>query len=266
MTADPSIVYYRFVPVLNRGQPTLAPVAYRLLQAGHRLSEWRIARDRIAAAWEGKHPTPRAPWGEDLPTDFGIMMEDIVGPGIESRNELTFLASECINHVRTSLDYLAFNVVWKDRGAPYAHTKFPLHTKESGYGEVRRKNLPGLTADHKAWFEAVQPFRGVEWTTVLEELSNRDKHTTAVDIVESYGFKLNKDAVFSDPLGDPRFRGFQVDDPSISYLIADAFASLENEPRLDAERTLDAILVGACLFANQFMVEWGYSPIQLARQ
>lgn len=259
--SDSGVMHYRFVPVLGRSNPSLAPVAWRLVKASERLQQLDDLAPQVAAAWRGEHPTLRAK--RSSPDTIELSVPKLHGQPEAELRELAMIASEILNHVRIALDYLAFNVVWMDSGSKREDTKFPLHTRSTGYGEVRRKAMPRITTTHAEWVKAVQPFNGVAWTSHLEELSNRDKHRLAVDVVAAYTFSVDHAHKYADPLGDPAYLGYQVNDPTLALLLADPMLADANQARLELMPTLTDILGGSAKFVNQFLAEAGLSEMTI---
>lgn len=106
-----------------------------------------------------------------------------------------------------------------------------------------KHRMPGITTVHHDWVEEVQPFNGVEWTQVLVDLSNRDKHRFAIDVVPAYTFSYDPSIKWADPEGDPGFVGFQVEEPSLAFLISDTLGP-DGSSR-EVTGALSSMLVGA---------------------
>jgi hypothetical protein len=87
------------------------------------------------------------------------------------------LVGEIVYNLRSALDYLVFELAGLDSGYLIEGTQFPIEDKKKGF--KRRKQggwLDGLNCAHIAAIEALQPYRGCDWTAALRNLSNPDKH------------------------------------------------------------------------------------------
>lgn len=97
------------------------------------------------------------------------------------------------------------------------------------------------------------------------ELSNRDKHRMAVEVIPVYQFKVDRGRSYADPLGDTDYWGFVVSDARLELTIAPA---MTKEPRsgagLPLEVTLAEIIRGVTDLVNLFLTEAGYTPISLS--
>lgn len=263
LTDHGSSELFRYVPQVQRNSPSLEPSALRLISAVHKINEFTELSHHILSSWPGFDPNLRAPLHQ---LDPEFTNKNVGGYPVldeQARMQLAHQASECINHVRTALDYLAFNMTWKDSGSRHEGTKFPLHTKDSGYGRVRKNSVPGLSKKHDAWVESVQPFNGTEWSQALVELSNRDKHRVAIDIVPSFTFTLDRSIPLQDPLGDPSYRGFAVANATVELLLADALEVAPGNSNLEAGHTLRVIVAGAVNLLNLFLVDLGDDSIKI---
>jgi hypothetical protein len=68
-------------------------------------------------------------------------------------------------------------------------TQFPIDDRPKTFNERRnrkRSGLAGLNAKHIARIELLQPYKGCDWTRVLRDLSNYDKHRTLIKM-SAYG-------------------------------------------------------------------------------
>lgn len=88
------------------------------------------------------------------------------------------LIGEVIQHLRISLDYLVYQLVYFDAKSIIERTQFPIADTEKGFVDfLGRHNLRGnLSAEHIALIERLQPYMGCNWTKWLAEFSNPDKH------------------------------------------------------------------------------------------
>lgn len=90
------------------------------------------------------------------------------------------LAGEVANGLRSALNYLVRQLAILDSGSPGQRNQFPVEaTPEAFKGNCfgRRGFLAGLSDEHVAAIEALQPFNGCKWIGPLSTISNFDKHT-----------------------------------------------------------------------------------------
>lgn len=114
---------------------------------------------------------------EDL-SGFSITVPDIPEPPLV----LSAIIGDTLYNLRSALDYLVYALASHDSGHPQEWTQFPIDFKpevfRSRYDPKsgRRCYLRGVSADHIAEIEKLQPYNGCQWTERLVELSNPDKH------------------------------------------------------------------------------------------
>ena len=116
----------------ERGISTYAPTALRLVRACDLYRDIHARMGLIAERWDGGHPIVRAPTG--------------------LRDEL-----EIGRHVRSTLDYCAYQTVFRDNGSPKSGTQFPLVDDEKSFEKILKNPMPGITRKHRSWVEGVQP-------------------------------------------------------------------------------------------------------------
>lgn len=245
----------RFLPRIDRGAHDLAPCVWRLMQAATRYREVYELIPTLGGRWDGRHASLRAPAGD--PGDLHINFEN--GTAQEDARRLTMLSSESVHHLRTALDYLAFQTVLRDNGSPREQTQFPICKDRRSFNKQHPYRLPGITRQHREWVEAVQPYRGVEWSQILVELSNRDKHRFPIDVVPAYTFGYDPTIRFADPEGDPAFVGFQVEDPNLSFLFSDTRGP-DGSSR-EVTGALLSLIHGVSDLLNVFLEDAGQEPV-----
>ncbi|MCA1707668.1 MAG: hypothetical protein LC808_32110 [Actinobacteria bacterium] len=258
---DPPHVYVALVPVLDTTRPDFRAAAWRVVESGERFRQLQERMPELSEEWKG-YPAVRAP--KSAPTELQLSLKHWKWSQMTSARALTFLASEVLHHARIALDYCAYHVVWLDGGKPRDDTKFPLVEDSSRWGKEKRNGLPGITPEHAKWIREIQPFAGVEWTRKLAELSNRDKHRMAVEVNPVYRCRVDRSKLYSDPLDDPDFWGFAVDEAHLELTIAPAMSQNPGEAvGLPLEPTLVEIVRGVTDLVNRFLIEAGYNPISL---
>lgn len=249
-------------PVRNN-VPDFSMVAWRMMEASARMVEFRELLPQVQADWTG-YMEVRAPLGS--PMKIEMRLREWQWNHMPSARRLTFIASEIVHHVRVSLDYIAYNAVWLAKGEPRSHTKFPIVTQSEKWNQERRKGIPGVKEHHREWVEEVQPFKGVEWTKNLLDLSNQDKHRTAVELIPLYSARFDPSKIFADPAGDPTYRGFQAEHPRVEMRIVPAMEPERGgPPGADVGQILGGLIEGGVGLVNKFITEAGYTPMELVR-
>lgn len=95
--------------------------------------------------------------------------------------EWSILTGEICYSLRAALDYLIYELAILDSGKISPRTQFPIEDKKKGFAHRQKIGwLNGLNAAHVAAIEVLQPYRGCQWTKVLRDLSNVDKHVRLV--------------------------------------------------------------------------------------
>lgn len=88
-----------------------------------------------------------------------------------------FLAvSDCIHNLRSALDFLVFELTLYDSGKIQKDTQFLICDNPESFQKRKRKRLVGLSDAHVNGIELYQPYNGAEWTRILRDISNPDKH------------------------------------------------------------------------------------------
>jgi hypothetical protein len=81
------------------------------------------------------------------------------------------------NNLRSALDYLIFELSKLDSGAPQKGTQFPIVRSPKQFAsDVTAARLRGVNSAHIAAIERLQPYYGIDWTGLLRDISNPDKH------------------------------------------------------------------------------------------
>ena len=251
---------YRILQVAE-DLPSLVWAAWRMLDAGRRAHELAVLVEDKARAWKS-HLQPRA----RLDDVAGTVTLDFPGLADESRElarEATPVVSEVLLHTRAALDYCVYHGAWIDSGTRNESTQFLLEdTRASWARKARGQRLRGLTAEHVAWVEEVQPYRGVEWSAQLRRLSNQDKHRLPVMISAAPTVTLDTGTLEPDPYGEPGFTGFRVIERTLDLLI------VQDPVRRDGDESpvipvLWTIIAGAVAVVNRFLTGYGEEPLTM---
>jgi len=96
-------------------------------------------------------------------------------------HEIPIRVGEMIYNLRASLDYTVRALSWHDTGfEPHGRweqrLQFLIERTEEQFQRKRDVSLKGLSDAHVALVESYQPYTGCDWTGLLAELSNTDKH------------------------------------------------------------------------------------------
>ena len=92
----------------------------------------------------------------------------------------SILVGETIYNLRAALDYLVYELANLDSGQIQKNTQFPIVDYMKSWQEESHSKLKGLSSSHKAAIERLQPFRNCDWTRILREISNPDKHRSFI--------------------------------------------------------------------------------------
>ena len=89
---------------------------------------------------------------------------------------ISILIGETIYNLRAALDYLVYALANPGAVVVNEKTQFPIEETEESFKGRRKNWLKGVSDPHVAAIQALQPFEGCNWTRMLGELSNSDKH------------------------------------------------------------------------------------------
>lgn len=249
--ADDDEHRYEVIPSYKGDRsPSLDPSKYRLQQAVIRLNQLHEVFEELTALAAANPMTIRVDkqlvdagrWADPQLTWSG----DSAHAGLQHQARL--LTGEVVYHLRTALDYLAYHLVWRDRGRVYTHSQFPI-VSDPGRWPKDRKTVPGLTAAHLEQIRQLQPFMGCTWTKRLAALSNVDKHRSTLKLRFGSGaaMKLSEIVVAPDP-HDP------------SKYIVDAVpttARLTTEDGEDVLQVLSGLCAEVAVTLNAFSPAFG---------
>ena len=105
--------------------------------------------------------------------------------------KLNRLIGEVIQNLRSSLDYLVYELTCHDAKSVIEKTQFPVAELEKTFMEqLKRYNLIGhLSPEHIAMIVQLQPYKKCNWTKKLTDLSNPEKHKTLTVVVSPVEFR-----------------------------------------------------------------------------
>ena len=152
---------------------------------------------------------------------------------------ISILVGETIYNLRAALDYLVYELARHDAERIIDGTQFPIERREEGFKGRRTTWLKGINDEHVTAIERLQPYKGCDWSSLLRDLSNPDKHRhlTAVEnpvvISPSPG---STEAIIAGQTVDVK------DDVSVSIVLGDGTPVVEALQQLQSEITqvLDA--------------------------
>ena len=87
---------------------------------------------------------------------FGIALKSRDSPIVRAHTDLRD-ELEIVHHVRSSLDYGAYQTVFRDNGSPRSGTQLPVVDDEKSFEKILKNSMPGITRKHRSWVEGVQP-------------------------------------------------------------------------------------------------------------
>ena len=100
------------------------------------------------------------------------------------------LIGEVIQSLRKALDYLVYELACFDAKSIVEKTQFVIVDSEEKFRE-NLWHLQGLSGEHRAMFERLQPYNGCNWTKLIRDLSNPDKHKTLTAIRHFTGIHID---------------------------------------------------------------------------
>jgi hypothetical protein len=80
-----------------------------------------------------------------------------------------------------------------DSGKIQDGTQFPIEHTPNGFKGRRKTYLKGLNIEHIALIERYQPYSGCNWTGIIRDLSNPDKHRELIIAQPSHQFCITND-------------------------------------------------------------------------
>ena len=85
---------------------------------------------------------------------------------------IVLAVSDCIHNFRSSLDFIVYELAKFDSGRIQRGTQFPIENTHEGFKGKVERYLTGLTDLHVNAVESYQPYKGVDWTKTLRDISN----------------------------------------------------------------------------------------------
>jgi hypothetical protein len=227
--------------------------ALQLIPIIHRMQQ------RIDTA-NGEWPLVRCIPDESQPG--GLRLEPQGGPHpirLEDMREASFIASETLHYLRSSLDYLVNNAIWIEHGPPHPMAQFPICSSRKRWDDKRTSELlHGMPHYQRTWIERVQPFNGVKWTKRLQDLSNADKHRVGVVLSPECQLTVN----VAEAIDDPKNAGCklaQVEDTVLRFLLHDL------SPTGEFLDVFNSMFTGAGELINSFVISYRLPAMEVLR-
>jgi hypothetical protein len=154
-------------------KPSLDNAYARVRRAKQHLVNLRRRNNRL---WEPQPITLFGPRIPAIPPIFGILI------------------GETVYNLRAALDYLIYEVAFLDSGSIQKGTRFPIEDTPSGFNGRRKTYLKGVSHKHQTLIERLQPYKGVNWTQILRDVSNPDKHKN-LTVIRPSGHLLRRRAI-----------------------------------------------------------------------
>lgn len=253
---DPRYLYSEVIPRVA-AVPSLGCIPPRLIRAAQRYGEL-LQTFGAMSEQVTKAPVVTARLsdldGANPPLTLDI--EDVLP--WTSATELRLLVSEILHHLRVTADHLVYNVAWLDSGTEQKRTQFPVFKKASDFRANEFRMLPGVNLTHRGWFEAVQPFNGVDWTEALAYLSNNDKHNYLLEVVPTLRYRIDLHSG-TQTTSDPETVFLPVDNLEAHVRLI----RREGGPYEPLDKQLGAIMAGLVDLLNRFLREAGISEVRL---
>lgn len=117
--------------------------------------------------------------------------------------KVPILVGETVNNLRTTLDYVVYELAILDSGSIQNGTQFPIEDTADGFQARKKSYLKGLNPSHVAQIERLQPYNGIDWMRLLRTVSNPDKHRHLTMQTHNSGVSAthgkNPEQVFAEP-------------------------------------------------------------------
>jgi hypothetical protein len=136
--------------------------------------------------YEDEDALPRSPLELMGSVDLNLLEGDyMLTRDVRLDPELSIRVGEMIYNLRAVLDYLIYALAWHDTGKrPVGRhergLQFPIEDTPEGFKRRRNSMLKGVTDENVALIERYQPCAGCDWSGILRDLSNTDKHREVI--------------------------------------------------------------------------------------
>lgn len=126
------------------------------------------------------------------------------------------LIGEIVYNLRSALDYLVYELARLDSGTIQQRTQFSIEDTKDIFWGRHLCNLKGLSDKHIAVIELLQPYSGCNWTKLIRDLSDPDKHRKLTIITNIARFNINvidpstKSNTVNQPMNMDNSASFQI--------------------------------------------------------
>ena len=107
---------------------------------------------------------------------------DWTGPHENLLPQASAIVGDAVNNLRSALDYLVYELANHNEGREIANTQFVVTKCPKAFERQKKTRLRGLTERQVGIIRKLQPFNGVQWTELLVDISNPDKHRHLVTV------------------------------------------------------------------------------------
>jgi len=165
------------------------------------------------------------------------------GPSIESEvpGRIPLIIGDCLQNLRSSLDYVVWELVLANDDVPGRKNAFPICESPESFNKARKSRLAGLSEDMRAEIQCLQPYHAPDgfkshplW--ILDELVNFNKHRRILLTDFAFGWigkslQTGRYAIASSP-SDPMYMDIQ----------ATAYVSINERDVIDTPRDLSEVV------------------------
>lgn len=100
------------------------------------------------------------------------------------------IIGETVQCLRKALDYLVYELACHDSKSTVEMTQFVIADSEEEF-KKQLWHLRGLSGVHKEMIQRFQPYKGCQWTKLVRDLSNPDKHRTLTAVRHPISISLD---------------------------------------------------------------------------
>ena len=147
----------------------------KVARAGDHLESLRLETDRF---------TDENPWAMIVEADAAsghhlIRLRSRRRPPNDPPIRLSVIVGDVLHNLRSALDHLVWQLVILDGRTPGRGNQFPVYDTAERFSQRGHRDLAGLTPEHQAHIEALQPYDGRDGFLLLRALAtlnDMDKH------------------------------------------------------------------------------------------
>jgi hypothetical protein len=102
-------------------------------------------------------------------------------------SQIGLLAGDCLQSLRSTFDYLIWELVLAANNKPTKQNAFPVCLTEASFKEAKRGNrLAGICEEAETFVQTLQPYTyfypAQHWLAIMDELTNINKHRRLFDL------------------------------------------------------------------------------------